>query len=194
MAKAKRQRRKIDTWKTKKWYDILAPPLFGEQKIGETLSSDPDNLVGRTIEAPLSNLIGDLSKQHVTLKFKITDVQDKTAKTGYVEHSITRAYMRSLIRRKTTRIEGVGDVVTKDGVKVRIKAIALALGRAQELQEKAIRKIMHGVAERNAKDMDFDKFIYDIVVGRVPTAMYREAGKIFPLKRLEVRKTEVISK
>ncbi len=194
MAKAKRQRRKIDTWKTKRWVDIMAPTMFGEQKIGETLSSAPDSIVGRTIEVPLSKLIGDFSKQHVTLKFQVTDVQDKKASTRFLGHSITREYMRSLIRRKTTRIEGVSDVVTKDGVKVRVKAIALALGRAQTLQEKLIRKIMQDVAARYAKNMDFDKFIHDVVVGRIPSAMYRESGKIYPLKRMEVRKTEVASK
>jgi small subunit ribosomal protein S3Ae len=194
MAKAKRQKRKIDTWKTKKWVDIMAPSMFGEQQIGETFSSDPANIMGRTIDVQLSKIIGDYSKQHVNLRFQVIDVQDKKATTRFVGHSITREYMRSLIRRKTTRIEGVSDVVTKDGVKVRVKAIALALGRAQTLQEKTIRKIMHDVATRYAKDMDFDKFIHDVVVGRIPSAMYRESGKIYPLKRLEVRKTEVLSK
>jgi small subunit ribosomal protein S3Ae len=194
MAKAKRQRRKIDTWKTKKWVDILAPSMFGEQKIGETFSSDPKNIMGRTLEIPLSKLIGDFSKQHITLKFQITGVEEKKANTKFLGHSITREYMRSLIRRKTTRIEGVSDVTTKDGIKVRIKAIALALGRAQTLQEKLIRKIMHDVAARYAKDMVFDKFIHDVVIGRIPSAMYRESGKIYPLKRMEVRKTEVIAR
>ncbi|RMF91162.1 MAG: 30S ribosomal protein S3ae [Methanobacteriota archaeon] len=193
MAKVKRQRRKIDTWKTKKWYDIIAPPMFGEQEIGETFSSDPSNLVGRTIEVPLSTLTGNFSKQHVILKFQIIEVHEKMAKTRFVGHMITREYMRSLIRRKTTRIEGVSDVVTKDGVKVRIKALALALGRAQVLQEKLIRKILHDVAARHAKKMDLDTFIHDVVIGKIPSAMYREAGKIYPLKRLEVRKTEILS-
>ncbi len=184
MAKAKRQKRKIDTWKTKKWVDIMAPAMFGEQQIGETFSSDPASIMGRTLEVQLSKIIGDYSKQHVNLKFQVTGVSDNKASTRFVGHNITREYMRSLIRRKTTRIEGVSDVVTKDGVKVRVKAIALALGRAQTLQEKTIRKIMHDVAARYAKDMNFDKFIHDLVVGRIPSAMYRESGKIYPLKWL----------
>jgi small subunit ribosomal protein S3Ae len=194
MAKAKRQRRKVDTWKSKKWVDILAPTMFGEQKVGETLSTDPESIVGRIIEVPLSNLIGDFSKQHVTIRLQVTDVKDKKAKTKFIGHKITKEYMRSLIRRKNTSIEGVSDVITKDGIKVRIKAIALALGRAQRLQEKLIRKIMHDVAARNAKDMDFDKFMHNVVIGRIPSAMYRESGKIYPLKRMEVKKTEVMSR
>src|SRR3972149_306006 len=136
MTKVKRQRKKIDTWKTKSWVDIVSPTLFGDQKIGETFSTDPENIVGRKIEVPLSRITGDFSKQHVTLTFQVTDLKDKKASTRFLGHAITREYMRSLIRRKTTRIEGVRDVITKDGVKVRLKSIALALGRAQALQEK----------------------------------------------------------
>jgi len=194
MAKAKRQRRKIDTWKTKKWVDILAPAMFNSKPIGETFSSDSDSILGRIIEVQLSTIIGNYSKQHINLKFQVTDVSDSKANTKFLGHSITREYMRSLIRRKTTRIEGVGDVVTKDGVKVRVKSIALALGNAQELQEKLIRKIMHDVASRFAKDMELDRFINDVVIGKIPSVMYKEAGKIYPLKRLEVRKTEVLTK
>lgn len=172
----------------------MAPPTFGDQKVGETFSSDQANIINRVIEVPFSNLIGDYSKQHVTLRFQVTDVKNGKASTRFLGHYITREYMRSLIRRKNTRVEGVSDVVTQDGVKVRIKAIALALGRVQALQEKTIRKIMHDVAARHAAEMDFDKFINDLVIGRIPSVMYREAGKIYPLKRLEVRKTEVLSK
>ena len=193
MTKAKRQRKKIDTWKTKSWVDIVSPTLFGDQKIGETFSTDPENIVGRKIEVPLSRITGDFSKQHVTLTFQVTDLKDKKASTRFLGHAITREYMRSLIRRKTTRIEGVRDVITKDGVKVRLKSIALALGRAQALQEKLIRKIMGDVAARHAQEMEFDKFIHDVIVGKIPSAMYKEAGKIYPLKRMEVRKTEVLT-
>ena len=193
MTKVKRQRKKIDTWKTKSWVDIVSPILFGDQKIGETFSTDPENIVGRKIEVPLSRITGDFSKQHVTLTFQVTDLKDKKASTRFLGHAITREYMRSLIRRKTTRIEGVRDVITKDGVKVRLKSIALALGRAQALQEKLIRKIMGDVAARHAQEMEFDKFIHDVIVGKIPSAMYKEAGKIYPLKRMEVRKTEVLT-
>jgi len=193
MAKAGRQRRKIDTWKTKKWVKMVAPEMFGEQEIGVTFSSDLDNLVGRTVEVPLSELIGDFSKQHVTLKFQVTEVKDGKARTRFVGHHITKEYMRSLIRRKTTRIEGISDVTTKDGMKVRVKALALALGRAQKLQERMIRKIMHDVVSKHAGSMEFDRFIHDVVIGRIPSHMYREAGKIYPLKRLEIRRTEILA-
>ena len=42
-----------------------------------------------------------------------------------------------------------------------------------------------------AKDLEFDKFVNNIVTGKITSAMYRQAGKIYPLKRLEIRKAEV---
>ena len=47
----------VDKWKTKKWFEIIAPPLFNEKKIGETLAADYRMLIGRKIEVSLSDLI-----------------------------------------------------------------------------------------------------------------------------------------
>ncbi len=54
MARSVRKRRMVDTWKTKKWYNVLAPKMFEEVKIGETIVSSPEDLIGRTLLEGLS--------------------------------------------------------------------------------------------------------------------------------------------
>ncbi|RLG58159.1 MAG: 30S ribosomal protein S3ae, partial [Candidatus Hydrothermarchaeota archaeon] len=120
MARA-RAKRKVDTWKTKKWYDIYAPKMFGEIKIGETVASNPENLIGRVIEVTLKDITGEFTKQHIKLKFQIHEVKGDKAYTKLKGHELSREYMRSQIRRKTTRVEGIVDVVTKDGQKLRVR-------------------------------------------------------------------------
>ena len=63
MARAKGR----DTWRSKEWYDILAPSMFGSTKIGETLASEPEKLKGRVIETTLGDLIDDFSKSHIKI-------------------------------------------------------------------------------------------------------------------------------
>lgn len=193
MVRAARKRKKIDTWKTKRWYTIHTPKMFGEAKIGETLASSPEGLLGRVVETTMKDLTGDISKQHVKLKFQITDVKGDKAYTKFKCQSLSRDYMRSQIRRKTTRVEGVTDVVTKDGSKLRVKTIALAIGRAQTAQEKAIRRIMSSKVLRAAKRATLDRFIQEVVLGRTSSEMYKAACKIYPLKRVEVRKVRVLA-
>lgn len=189
---ARDKRKKIDTWKTKKWYDLIAPKMFGEKKIGETLISTPSGLVGRVVESTLRDITGDFSKQHIKLRFQVTDVKEGIVNTKFAGYSLSREYMRSQIRRKTTRIEGVTDVETNDRYKLRVKTIALAVGRAQTAQEKLVRKVMFDAVGKAAKKSNLDLFIQEVVQGRVSTNMYRAANKIYPLKRVEVRKIKVL--
>ncbi len=191
MARARRLR-KADTWKTKKWVDIIAPNMFGEVRIGETFSSDTSNLIGRTIETTMREIAGDFSKQHIQLKFQITNIVGTTAHTKFVLHSLSRAYMRSQIRRKTTRVEGIQDIITKDGYKLRIKTIALAAGRAQTAQEKLVRNLMNSIVKKYGSHTDFEVFIQETVLGKLPARVYRAANKAYPVRRVEIKKIKVL--
>jgi small subunit ribosomal protein S3Ae len=189
---ARVRRRKVDTWKTKKWYEILAPSVFGEVKIGETPASDPASLKGRVVETTMKDLTGDFTKQHIKLKFQITEVRGDKAYTVFKGQSLSREYMRSQIRRKSTRVEGIVDVTTRDGHKLRVRSIALALGRLQTSQAKAIRKVMANIIIDTAGKEDLDSFIQDVVQGKISVNMYKAASKIYPLKRVEIRKIKVL--
>ncbi|WP_456475715.1 30S ribosomal protein S3ae [Candidatus Pyrohabitans sp.] len=192
MARVAVKRRKIDTWKTKKWYNILAPKIFGGVKIGETLASNPEQLIGRVIEATMKDITGDFTKQHIKLRFKITEVRGNNAYTRFEGQRLSREYMRSQIRRKSTRVEGIVDAITKDGHKLRIRVIALAFGRAQTSQECAIRRILVDMVKTAAEEREFDSFVQEVVSGKIAASMYRAASKIYPLKRVEVRKIKVL--
>lgn len=187
-----RKRKKVDTWKDKGWYEVLAPKMFNEVKVGETISSNPTNLIGRIVEASMKDIIGDFSKQHIKLRFQIEDVKGDKAYTRFKGQSLSREYMRSQIRRKTTRVEGVADVETKDGIRLRVKTIGLAMGRAQTAQEKLVRKIMIDIVRKAAGEAPLEQFIQEVVQGKLSMDMYKASNKIYPLKRIEVRKIQLL--
>jgi small subunit ribosomal protein S3Ae len=192
MARAQRKRRNVDTWKQKNWYDIVAPKAFGEAVIGQTVTSDPDKLKGRFIKSSMMDITRDFSKQHIKLEFRLGDVVGNKVQTEFMGQYLSRDYMRSQIRRKSTRVEDVIDTKTKDGHKVRVKAIAMAIGRAQATQERAIRKIMRDIVLKRAQSQDLEQFINEIIKGRLSANIYRGAGKIYSLKRVEIRKIRVL--
>jgi small subunit ribosomal protein S3Ae len=192
MARAQRKRRNVDTWKQKSWYEIVAPKAFNEAKLGETATSDPASLKGRVIKSSMMDITGDFSKQHIKLEFRLADTVGDKVQTEFVGQYLSRDYMRSQIRRKSTRVEDVIDVTTKDGHMVRVKAIAMAIGRAQATQERAIRKIMRDIVINRAQTTDLEQFINEIIRGRLSANTYRGAGKIYSLKRVEIRKARVL--
>lgn len=192
MARVQRKRRNVDTWKKKVGYEILAPKAFGEVKIGETIASDPATIKGRLIKSNMMEITGDFSKQYIKMDFKLGDVEGNKVHTEFVGQSLSRDYMRSQIRRKSTRVEDVIDTTTKDDRTIRVKCIAMAIGRAQAAQERAIRKIMRDIVTKRASGTDLEQFINDVIKGRLSAEIYRAAGKIFSLKRVEIRKIKLL--
>ncbi|AEH25164.1 30S ribosomal protein S3ae [Pyrococcus yayanosii] len=182
-----------DKWKLKQWYIIYAPDFFGGQEIGLTPADDPEKVIGRVVEVTLKDLTGDFTKGHVKLYFQVYDVKGQNAYTKFKGHKLARSYIRSLVRRRTTRIDGIFNITTKDGYKLRVMGMAIAMRRIQTSQERAIRKIMQEIIYRKAEELNFKDFILEAVTGKMAEEIAREAKKIYPLKRAEIRKIKVLA-
>ncbi len=186
--------RKADGWKSKKWYSVVSPELLGSLSVGEALANNPDDLVGRIVETTLGDVMGDFSKQNVKLRFKVDRVGGDTAYTKFVEYQLTQDYLRSLVKRQSSIINLVVDVVTKDGATVRVKPCSFTIKRAHLEQVRGIRRTMRQIIEERARDLDFDQFIQEILSGRVSAVIYKEVKKIYPLRRVEIERVKAMSK
>ncbi|MFW3145873.1 MAG: 30S ribosomal protein S3ae [Thermoplasmatota archaeon] len=186
-----------DKWKAKQWYSIVAPDLFNRAKIGETLADEPDKLMGRTVEVTLQDLTGDFRMMHIKLKFKVVDHTTSEAFTRFVGHDLTSDYIRRQTRRKRTKMEGVFDVVTKDGYKVRVKPMAISDKRIQSSVQYLIRKKMDEVIRDTAQKYTFSQFTSLILTSErersLVSAIQKSCKNIYPVKRIDIRKMEVLS-
>lgn len=192
-ASTKAASRKVkDRWKAKEWYKIYAPRMFNQAQLGETPSADATNLIGRTTEATVHDINGDFSKMHVKLKFKVQDVTGFDAHTVFIGQDLTSDYIRRLTRRKRTKTDHVIDVRTKDGYLIRVKPMSITEKRIQSSQETALRTIM----DEEMRKMGEEKTISEIVKAIIDGEMARRLGTvcrvIVPIKRVEIRKTEVL--
>ncbi|MDD1764194.1 MAG: 30S ribosomal protein S3ae [Methanobacteriaceae archaeon] len=191
MAKARR-RRVRDTWKDKQWYKITTPKEFGESEIGTTPARDPNLLLRRKVEATLRELSGDFSKQYVKLRFQISDVAGDTAHTRFMGHQVTTDYVRSMIRRGTSRIDAIMKLETKDGKKIKVHMLAITIKRAKSSQQRYIRETMEKLVKEAALNKTMNELVEDIIKGKLASNVYHETKKIYPLKRVETIKTRVI--
>lgn len=191
--KAKAASRKIkDKWKAKEWYKVHAPRMFNEVEIGDTPSSDPSNLIGRIVDVTVQELSGDFSKSHIKVKFKVTSVDGYVAKTSFIGHDLTSEYVRRLTRRRKTKTDHVVKVVTKDGFTVKVKPMSISETRIQTSQEEAIRRIMNDTLMQMGVEMTLSELVKGIVSGDVARNISRACRVVMPIKRIEIRKTEVI--
>ncbi|KYK28921.1 ribosomal protein S3AE [Thermoplasmatales archaeon SG8-52-1] len=196
MAKARSRttaRKVKDRWKAKSWYNVLAPPAFESVTVADTLADSPDSLINRVTGVSLQDLTNDFRKSHITLFFKINKVEENNAYTQFVGHTLTSDYLRRMIRRRRSKIEGVYDVTTRDGAVCRVKPFATTDKRIQNSQRKVVRDAMKKTIEDSAKTHTLSEFIRDVLDGKIGSDIYKNCKKLYPVKRIEINKTQVIS-
>jgi small subunit ribosomal protein S3Ae len=171
----------------------VAPPYFGNVELGAIPADEPEKLIGRVIDSTLYDITGDFAHQYLKMLFQITEVDGKTAKTMFKGHEYSRDYLRSLIRRRTTKVDGIFNLTTKDGYKLRLAVSAFTLSRIRTAQEKSIRAIMEKIVKEKASALTFDQFAQEMVLGKIASDIYNEAKKIAPLRHVGIRKSKVIT-
>jgi small subunit ribosomal protein S3Ae len=178
--------------KIKQWYPIVAPKIFNQIEIGETIGLE-DQLIGRTVQVLVSDLTGDSRKTHIKLKLSISGVEAGKAVTEIKELELLRGYMRSIVRRRSTKIEESIKVVTRDNAKVTVKPLIITARLCTDTQETAIRKIIRQVVEDAAKQRTFDAFMLDLISEKLPKDLRQAITKLYPVKNAEIRKAEIVA-
>ena len=182
-----------DKWRGKTWYMVVAPPFFGNVELGTLPAEESEQLIGRVVEATLYDITGDFSHQNLKMFFQINEVDGKTAHTLFKGHEYSRDYLRSLVRRRTTKVDGLFNLITKDGYKMRVSVSALTLSRIRTSQEKIIRGMMDKTVKEKAAALTLDQFVQEMVLGKIASDVYNEAKKISPLRHVGIRKSKLVA-
>lgn len=165
--------------------------MFGDVKAGDTLADDPSKLIGRRLEMTVGDLTGKLIKNsNLKLLLEIHEVDHNNAYTEFIGHKINGDYLRSYARKRSSKIDSNIEVVTKDGENIRVKSSCFTLKKASEAQVKLIRKIMEDVIISRASSLEFNKYMQEIILGKLSSDIYKVAKKIYPVRRVEITKTE----
>jgi small subunit ribosomal protein S3Ae len=191
-AQRTKARKVKDKWRSKEWYRIMAPDMFNNAPIAETLSDEGEKVIGRVTEVTMQDITGDFSKMHIKLQFKISEITGFDAHTEFVGHTLTSDYIRRLTRRKHSKTDGVFDVLTKDKALIRIKPMAVTEKRIQVSQQQAIRGIMGNIITMEAQKNLSSEFIREMLSGNISKNILKACKPIYPLKRVEIRKSEVL--
>ncbi len=190
--KQAKTRQAMDKWKRKISYTIYAPEDFDNKVLAETVATKPEQLIGRKISAGMRDLTREVKKQFITVKFQVNDVKGNKAYTTVVGHSIKEIYIKRLIRRRSSKMQIVGDYTTKDGKKIKIKAVVISARKLTQKKKTGIRNIMKDVITKYAGGKDRDKIIGELVFGNLPGKIFNEVKKVAAIKRVEITKSNII--
>lgn len=149
-------------------------------------------MVGRVVETTLYDLTGDFSKAHLKLYFQISDLKGARADTVFKGHEYSKDYLRSLVRRGSSRVDGIFNVTTKDGYKVRVSIVAFTVIRIRSTQKSSLRELMQNKVREKAEHLNFDQFVQELVVEKIGSEIYNEGKKICPLRHIGMRKSKLL--
>jgi small subunit ribosomal protein S3Ae len=189
-AAARKQR---DKWKAKRWYTIRAPRTpWSFRVIGETLSEEPSQLIGRNYEVIQNELDGDFSKMHVKVVFKVTDVLGNDAITEFVGHELLKDHVRRQVRRDRGKIDDTIDVVTEDGFYVRFKPLMISRARIKSSQKQQMRTIARDIILTTGATSTWFKLQAATLDGTLENKIKEAVSKIQPVRTVVIRRTQLI--
>jgi small subunit ribosomal protein S3Ae len=180
--------------KTKKWIEITGPKIFNEVPIGQTAYLDAKNLKGRKVKVNLSNLIGDFSKQHINLGFKIKDVVDEKAITEVESFKIQKQYIVRRVRRGSSKIESINDIKLKDGAKVRIKSVCITAFASQTQQKKGLQAKLSENVEKLCAEYNFEALVLALCSDKIKNSVHSKLNKTYPVRFFEVYSVQPLAK
>lgn len=184
-----------DKWRSKHWYVVRAPSLFNHAEIGETMASEPEQIVGRTLETTLQEISGgaDIGKAHIKLRFQIERVSgEKTAESRFIGHELTSDYVRRLARRKRSKIDTSLMVTTKDGVQIIVKPVAVGEQRLQTRLQAELRLKLRSMLTEEAQKKTAAEFVREMLGGELGKILAHGLKSLYPLKKIEIRRSDVL--
>jgi ribosomal protein S3AE len=191
MAKA----RKKDDLKAKKkrWFQIVTPPVFNSMALGETTVYDPAQMIGKGLKVNLMTLTNDSKSQSVSLKFKISKIEDEIAIAEPVGYALSPSFMKRVIRRRHTRLDETYKLTSSDGRNLLIKPLLITRSIANRHAVSSLRQNCKKQLAEYAVATKFDDILLDVIDGKLQREARKGLNKIFPLKAFEVKKLEAVA-
>ena len=189
-----RKTRKIkDKWKEKKWVSVTAPDSFNNVHIADIPITDEEKAKGRVIEVTLFDILkGDPSQYQYKLYFQIDKVVGEKATTIFKRYEYAKEFLRSLIRRGSSKINFIIDTKTKDGYVFRIKVLALSHRELNSSRKHALRLVARKIIEKSVPNMTIDEFVQASCYNKINSDIMAAAKKIIHLRHVGLEKVKLV--
>jgi len=189
-----RKTRKIkDKWKEKRWVTVLAPDSFNNIPVAYVPITSDKTAVGRVVEVTLFDILkGDPSQHQYKLFFQINKVTEEKATTVFKRYEYAKEFLRSLIRRGSSRVNFVIDTKTKDGYVFRIKILTLSHRELNTSRKHALRLEAKKQIERIVPQMTIDEFAQAACYGKISSDIMATTKKIIRVRHVGLEKVKLL--
>ncbi len=190
---ARRKGRVKDKWREKKWITVNAPDSFNNVPIAYIPITDDKNAPGRVLEVTLYDILkGDPSQHQYKMYFQLDKVEDDKASTIFKRFEYSKEFLRSLVRRGSSKINFIIDVKTKDGYIFRIKVIALTHRQLNTSRKHALRLIARDILNKIVPEMTIDQFVQATCYGKINSDIMAAAKKVIRIRHVGLEKVKLV--
>ena len=190
---ARRKGRVKDKWREKKWITVNAPDSFNNVPIAYVPITDDENAPGRVLEVTLYDILkGDPSQHQYKMYFQIDKVQDEKASSIFKRFEYSKEFLRSLVRRGSSKINFVIDAKTKDGFIFRIKVIALTHRQLNTSRKHDLRLIARDIINKTVPEMTIDQFVQATCYGKINSDIMAATKKVIRIRHVGLEKVKLI--
>ena len=189
-----RKARKIkDKWKEKRWVTVIAPDSFNNIPVAYIPITDDKTTIGRVVEVTLFDILkGDPSQHQYKLFFQINKVTAEKATTIFKRYEYSKEFLRSLIRRGSSRVNFIIDEKTKDGHMFRIKILTLSHRELNTSRKHALRLEAKKQIEKIVPQMTIDEFVQAACYGKINSDIMAATKKIIRVRHVGLEKVKLI--
>jgi small subunit ribosomal protein S3Ae len=190
---ARRKGRVKDKWREKRWVTVNAPDSFNNVPIAYVPITDDENASGRVLEVTLYDILkGDPSQHQYKIYFQINKVDDDKASTIFKRFEYSKEFLRSLVRRGSSKINFIIDIKTKDGYIFRIKVIALTHRQLNTSRKHALRLIAREVINKTVSDMTVEQFVQATCYSKINSDIMAAFKKVIRVRHVGLEKVKLI--
>jgi len=190
---ARRKGRTKDKWREKHWITIHAPESFNVVPIAYVPITDDENAIGRVLEVTLYDILkGDPSQHQYKMYFQIDKINGDKASTIFKRFEYSKEFLRSLVRRGSSKINFIIDIKTKDGYIFRVKVIALTHRQLNTSRKHALRLIIKDVINNTVPQMTVEQFVQATCYSKINSDIMAAIKKIIRVRHVGLEKVKLI--
>lgn len=190
---ARRKTRVKDKWREKRWITVLAPDSFNNVQLAYIPITDDENAVGRVVEVTLHDILkGDQSQHQYKIFFQINKIQGDSATTIFKKYEYAKEFLRSVVRRGSSKINFIVDAKTKDGFIFRLKLIILTHRQLNTSRKHALRLIARDIIDKTIPQMTIEQFVQATCYGKINSDIMAATKKLIRIRHVGFEKVKLV--
>ena len=177
----------------KRWVNVNAPDSFNNVPLAYVPITDDENASGRVVEVTLFDILkGDPSQHQYKIYFQIDKVDGDNASTIFKRFEYSKEFLRSLVRRGSSKINFIIDIKTKDGYVFRIKIIALTYRPLNTSRKHALRIIARDVINKTVPEMTIEQFVQATCYSKINSDIMAAFKRVIKVRHVGLEKVKLI--